>query len=191
MYTNIYSCSEWGYNDDDSMPRSARCKKTLESGKLFDGTPSVWAAIFFIVFVFLGALVLLTLFVGVVTTSMETAQGNQDKFEKSIVKVRALAKQYKLPKVLVVSLQKAFEEVDLDGSGQLSVQELKVAMKFTELIDHQEGVEALMREIDLNDNKEIDLYEFSVYLMNHLAHMAGSSKRFEMKKEESEKPAAE
>jgi len=67
------------------------------------------------------------------------------------------------------------------------VDELKVAMKFTELIDHQEGVEALMREIDLDDSKDIDLYEFSVYLMNHLAHMAGSSKRFDKADDEDDK----
>jgi len=187
MYTNIYSCSQWGYVGDDSMPRESTCKKTLENGKLFGGsrlleeggTPSVMAAIFFIIFVFLGALVLLTLFVGVVTTSMETAQGQQDQFSKSIKKVRTLAKEYKIPKICTNAIETAFSEVDLDGSGEVSVQELKVAMKFTELIDHQEGVEALMREIDLDENAEIDLYEFSVYLMNHLAHMAGSSKRFE------------
>jgi voltage-gated sodium channel len=187
MYTNIYSCSQWGYNDDDSMPKSARCSKSLENGKLFTGgAPSIWAAVYFIIFVFLGALVLLTLFVGVVTTSMETASANQEKFEKSIVKVRQMSKDYKIPKVCTSAVEQSFSEVDLDGSGQVSVQELKVAMKFTELIDHQEGVEALMREIDLDGNDEVDLYEFSVYLMNHLAHMAGSSKRFVKKQPEEE-----
>merc|ERR1712100_877809 len=101
-----------------------------------------------------------------------------DQFAKSIKKVRSMAKDYKIPKTTTSAIETAFSEVDLDGSGELSVDELKVAMKFTELIDHQEGVEALMREIDLDDSKDIDLYEFSLYLMNHLAHMAGSSKRF-------------
>merc|ERR1712100_893742 len=114
MYTNIYSCSEWGYNDDDTMPKSARCKKSLETGKLFEGTPSVWGAIFFIVFVFLGALVLLTLFVGVVTTSMETAQGQQDQFAKSIKKVRSMAKDYKIPKTTTSAIETSFRQIDLD-----------------------------------------------------------------------------
>merc|ERR1719399_2038510 len=195
MYTNIYSCSQWGYTGDDSMPREDRCKKTLENGALFGGsranleggTPSIGAAIFFIVFVFLGALVLLTLFVGVVTTSMETAQAQQDQFAKSMKKVKEMAKFYKIPRSCVDAIETSFRQIDLDGSGELSVSELKVAMKFTELIDHQEGVEALMREIDLDDSKDIDLYEFSVYLMNHLAHMAGSSKRFDKADDEDDK----
>ena len=69
---------------------------------------------------FLGALVLLTLFVGVVTTSMETAQGQQDQFSKSIKKVRTLAKEYKIPKICTNAIETAFSEVDLDGSGEVS-----------------------------------------------------------------------
>lgn len=51
-------------------------------------------------------------------------------------------------------------------------------MKFTDLITHDGGVENLMREIDVDGDGTVDLYEFGLYVMNQMANMAGSQKRF-------------
>merc|ERR1711967_17863 len=72
MYINIYSCTDWAYSGDDTAgAKASNCNKHFK--------PTPVGAIFFVMFVFLGALVLLTLFVGVVTTSMEEAQGAQNE----------------------------------------------------------------------------------------------------------------
>jgi voltage-gated sodium channel len=208
MYTNMYSCSQWGYGDDDTLPKPSMCNKYFgeadgygpppqttagksKSPGVFPG-PKWYAAIFFIVFVFLGALVLLTLFVGVITTSMETAQDKQDKMSRSLALVKDLANPRKgghnIPSPCTEAIAQAFAAVDLDNNGELSLEEIKVMVKFTELVkvngDQAEmfEAEALMKktweDMDLNENGNISLYEFTVYIMNHLAAMANSSKKF-------------
>merc|ERR1711907_668036 len=64
MYINIHGCQQYGYSEDMKPP----CDE--DSSKGF----GVTAAVFFVVFFILGALILLTLFIGVVTTAMEEAE---------------------------------------------------------------------------------------------------------------------
>lgn len=65
MYINIFGCDLWNYNSDDSLPSSSMCEHP-------DGKGAI-AAIYFVVFAMISAMVLLTLFVGVVSTSMDAA----------------------------------------------------------------------------------------------------------------------
>ena len=64
MYINMYGCKNYGYND-----HPWECTNSQESWWL--------ALIYFVVFTVLGSLVLLTLFIGVVCTSMAEAQDKQ------------------------------------------------------------------------------------------------------------------
>lgn len=64
MYTNIYGCSRWGYTDDGQLPMSSTCGKLEYSNKTTPGLIVFGRTIFFIIFIFLGAFCLLTLFVG-------------------------------------------------------------------------------------------------------------------------------
>ena len=64
MYINMYGCDQYGYS---AWPQY--CTDPHASGAI--------AAIFFVIFVIIGGLVLLTLFVGVVSTSMDEAQKEQ------------------------------------------------------------------------------------------------------------------
>jgi len=64
MYINMYGCKNYGYSDAPDL-----CT---------DSKPSYWMALFyFVAFTILGSLVLLTLFIGVVCTSMAEAQDKQ------------------------------------------------------------------------------------------------------------------
>merc|ERR1719235_901339 len=53
-------------------------------------------------------------------------------------------------------------------------------MKFTKLMPHADmgGVEAIMRQIDVDGDGTADLYEFAMFIMNQMATVAGSAKRF-------------
>jgi len=64
MYINMYGCENYGYADTQDL-----CT---------DSQPNFWLSlIYFVVFTILGSLVLLTLFIGVVCTSMAEAQDKQ------------------------------------------------------------------------------------------------------------------
>merc|ERR1711865_106417 len=79
MYINMYGCMNYGYNYKVGVPNVMGC---YEENNYAWG---VVAALFFFVFTILGALVLLTLFIGVVTTSMEEAT-EEMKAEQAILK---------------------------------------------------------------------------------------------------------
>jgi voltage-gated sodium channel len=65
MYINIFGCDMWNYNSDDSLPSRDMCVAPGGKGAL--------AAFYFVLFAMISAMVLLTLFVGVVSTSMDEA----------------------------------------------------------------------------------------------------------------------
>merc|ERR1712072_1345848 len=80
MYINIYGCNEYGYDDDDSVPYSIECHEkqkedypVQKEGTMEWATMNWLAALYFLVFTILSAMVLLTLFIGVICTSMEEA----------------------------------------------------------------------------------------------------------------------
>ena len=76
------------------------------------------------------------------------------------------------------AIERSFADIDLDDSGDVSQEELRVAMKFTELTTFDGDVDSLMKEIDVNGDGTLDLYEFGLYAMNQMATLAGSLKRF-------------
>ena len=67
MYTQVYGCDVYPLQDPEFPGGS--CDNPKEGGLL--------AVAYFVVFIIVGALVMLTLFVGVVTTSMEEATNQQ------------------------------------------------------------------------------------------------------------------
>lgn len=67
MYINIYGCDRYGYAE---WPE--KCVSPRASGLI--------ATFYFLIFTTLSALVLLTLFIGVVTTSMDEAKVRHDQF---------------------------------------------------------------------------------------------------------------
>ena len=67
MYINMYGCVNYGYDYDPAAPFNVMgCDPEKSRGV------GVVAAAYFFVFIILGSLVLLTLFIGVVTTPMKS-----------------------------------------------------------------------------------------------------------------------
>lgn len=58
----------------------------------------------------------------------------------------------------LVNIAKVFAQVDADGSGKLSIDELKAAFKSLELSD--EDADTLLANLDTNGDAEIDLDEW-------------------------------
>ena len=141
MYINMYGCDRYGYTDDDWMVEM--CEKNGGAH------PMGWAAaIYFLIFVLLGGLVLLTLFIGVVTTSMEEATDKAKKEKEVDDKIVAFAIKEKIDQQLVMNLKKVFTKLDLDGGGTIEEEELKIGLKAIGKELNQEQLTKIMSKVD-------------------------------------------
>lgn len=158
MYINIYGCKNYGYMDDDGM--AAICDYVKYPGH------GLVAAIYFVIFTLLGALVLLTLFIGVICTSMEeatAARADEDELEE---RVRSFANGQNLSDHTIENYKKVFHMLDVDGGGTIEEDELRAGLKSIGRNPTDEQLQTYMREVDEDDSGEIDLAEFVEFMTN-------------------------
>ena len=117
MYINMYGCDRWSHYTGGF---EHLCVAPVAQGYT--------AALFFICFVILGALVLLTLFVGVVTTGMDEASEAQNYEIKMAKKIAEIAKAEEIAENVVENYCQVFAMLDLDGGGTIEEEELKVGL---------------------------------------------------------------
>jgi len=154
MYINIYGCDLYGYVDDDKL--AAMCDQPTARGFL--------AAIYFVIFQVIGALVLLTLFIGVVTTSMEEATANQESEAELEGRVEAYAEKEGLTEITVENYRKVFALLDVDQGGTIEEDELKAGLNAVGRFPTSDELQALMKMVDEDESGEIDLAEFIEFM---------------------------
>jgi len=147
MYINMWGCDRYGY---DNYPEL--CTSPVPWGWL--------AAVFFIVFALVGSLVLVTLFLGVVSTGMETAALRYMQEDASQEEMNAALKRHHITDAGVRLLYNAYSLLDEDDSGKLTYDELlpllsAVSSQFTEGI-----LKEMYAEVDIDDSGDIDFAEF-------------------------------
>jgi Ca2+-binding EF-hand superfamily protein len=86
------------------------------------------AAFFFVTFVLIGALILLTLFISVVQVSIEDSTKKLTAKKESFEKMVAFAAEDGIGRHACEGFLAAFDRIDKDGSGSLSVDELLDAL---------------------------------------------------------------
>ena len=118
MYINMYGCDKYEY---PSTTWSEMCTNPKPTGAL--------AAIYFVIFVIIGGLVLLTLFIGVVSTSMDEAQQGQKAEMEMEAKVKELTAEKNIDPDLIIVYRKIFNMLDLDGGGTIEEDELRVGLE--------------------------------------------------------------
>ncbi len=153
MYINIYGCDRYGY--DDAMgcdPRSAHASGAL-------------SAVFFIVFVLIASFTLLMLFVGVICTAMDESQTEQKAEAAREARMRELAGEHALEEGEIVKMRHAFTLLDLDGSGQISEDELREGLRIAGMTIADAEVKKIMSQIDENASGYIDEVEFVSFLV--------------------------
>mmetsp|Transcript_26278 Transcript_26278/g.38943 ORF Transcript_26278/g.38943 Transcript_26278/m.38943 type:complete len:143 (+) Transcript_26278:393-821(+) len=130
MYINSLGCDQ--YSD---WP----CNHPYRSG---------WVSTaYFVSFTTLSSLVLLTLFIGVVTTSMDEAREKQ-KHEQSIEDdIADLQKQEKLNSEEIDNYRSAFRILDLDGGGTIEEEELRIGLESIGKTPSDEELRAMMKEV--------------------------------------------
>jgi voltage-gated sodium channel len=151
-YINIYGCDVYGY--DDAFFED--CQQPKEGGFL--------AALYFIAFVIVGSLVLFTLFIGVVTTSMDEATEKQKEAQEMEDRVKAYQKENGLHSSTIKLYKKAFSMLDLDGGGTIEEDELSFGLEAVGIEASGEEIQALMARVDEDESGEIDLAEFVEFM---------------------------
>ncbi|CAM9791698.1 unnamed protein product, partial [Heterosigma akashiwo] len=118
------------------------------------------AALYFVVFVVLGALVLLTLFLGVVTTSMEKATAAMKEGQKLQLEVDKVVARYGLAPRGVELFRAAFDTIDLDEGGSLDFEELLPVLMIVGRDLSDEQVVDLYLDTDEDGSGDVDFAEF-------------------------------
>ena len=87
------------------------------------------AVFYFLMFVIIGAQVLLSLFIGVISTSMDEAQEKQNRERELEEKIEKTAKKLLIDEKRVEALLYVFSQLDLDNGGTIEEDELKIGME--------------------------------------------------------------
>jgi voltage-gated sodium channel len=129
MYVSAYGCDKFAGIFED-FPE--QCTDPSASGLV--------AVFFFLIFILIGAQVLLSLFIGVISTSMDEAQEAQGAEQGLEKKIRLTARKLLLDDRRVEAMQYVFRQLDLDNGGTIEEEELKIGM---------DAIEAGMTEDDI------------------------------------------
>ena len=157
MYINMYGCHKYGYSG--WMTPLCTNPYPIEGEN--------WAAaIFFIFFTLVGALVLLTLFIGVVTTSMDEAQEQQNEEKEIQENIKRIQKEEGLTDEEIETFLKVFAMLDLDGGGTIEEEELRVGLQSVGKNPTDEEMQQMMHDVDEDDSGEIDPAEFVQFMVN-------------------------
>ena len=124
------------------------------------------AVAFFVTFIVVAALVLLTLFVGVVTTSMEEASKQQDISLQMEAKIREICSGHEVTAEQMDIYRRVFNMLDMDGGGTIDPLELKVGLRCVHIRPTAQELNDYVVEIDQNNDGTIDLVEFVVFMTN-------------------------
>ena len=164
MYINIFGCGRYGYDDEMTGKLYFAPSFQCDTEKVVTPVMAGFAAVYFVVFVVIGALVLLTLFVGVVCTAMEDATNKQEDEKKVKQRLEEYVILQELPEDAVKAYREIFDILDKDGSGKMEVAEFSGPLM--ELYDHlsEEDIGTWIKELDKTSDNMIDLCEFVMFL---------------------------
>lgn len=153
MYINMNGCDQYGYSEMPDL-----CTTPVALG---------WVSgMFFVIFVIIGGLVLLTLFIGVVSTSMDEAQAAQKEEQEMEQKVKDLQEEKNVDPSEIELYRQIFSMLDLDGGGTIEEEELRVGLQSIGKNPSDNELAAMLKQVDEDESGEIDLAEFISFMLN-------------------------
>ncbi len=157
MYINIYGCEI--YPPPINFVHNADiCKTHQPSG--------VIAVLYFVVFIVIGALVMLTLFIGVVTTSMEEATRQQQLEIELNRRINQVCEVESISHEHLDLYKRVFNMLDFDGGGTIEPSELKMGLNCVNIYPTEEELDKWIKEVDANSDGAVDLVEFILFMTN-------------------------
>ncbi|KAG6586559.1 Voltage-gated Ion Channel (VIC) Superfamily [Phytophthora cinnamomi] len=163
LYINYYGCDLYGYDSYRALG--------------YDCQPHAYgfiAVLYFCSFIVLGGMVLITLFVGVVTTSMEEATQEMAAEKELLRRVEALRVQRNIDPSVVTSYMQVFRMLDLDESGSVEEAELRTGLAAIGKYPSYEELKEMMDVVDEDGSGQIDIVEFvefMIHLQKGLVHL--------------------
>jgi len=136
-----------------------------------------FSVIYHCLFILIAALILLSLFIGVVTTSMETCVNEMMKNMEINKRVRQIQEKYEVPDEVLVLYREVFRLFDLDGGGSVEKDELASGLHVIGLRQTPEELDSIFGQVDVDGSGEIDFSEFFELLMLTKAKKDGKLKR--------------
>jgi hypothetical protein len=124
------------------------------------------AVIYCVCFIVVGAFVMITLFVGVVTTSMEEATKMQIVEMNIEMSIHEVCHEKSISHEQLDIYRRVFGMLDLDGGGTIEPAELEIGLKCINIRPTPKQMEKWVREVDVNFDGVIDLVEFIVFMTN-------------------------
>lgn len=116
------------------------------------------AAWYFAVFVVVGVMVLVALFIGVIITSMELLHTSIHEEADMLKKVREKQNQLSISDATCTTLLEIFDMIDVCANGRLTLNELKPVLAMVSLAENQQY--ELFHKIDEDASGKIDFAEF-------------------------------
>ena len=110
--TNMYGCDYYGYDSGEDY-YDHKCDNPKGLGWI--------AAWYFLIFIVFGVMVLVSLFVGIIITSMELLKEGIKEEEEVWEKVREMQKEFNLRDTTVDNLLEIFDLIDIGENGKLTV----------------------------------------------------------------------
>mmetsp|Transcript_8029 Transcript_8029/g.13615 ORF Transcript_8029/g.13615 Transcript_8029/m.13615 type:complete len:1010 (-) Transcript_8029:710-3739(-) len=155
--TNMYGCDYYGY-DSGNAEYDAQCENPKGLGYI--------AAMYFGVFIVFGVYVLISLFVGIIITSMELLRDSIKEEDEVWEKVRENQMEYNWKDSMVENLLEIFNSMDIEQNGKLTLNELKPILKIVHVTETDQF--SLFMKVDKDSSGQIDFAEFL-----ELVHLIG------------------
>merc|ERR1712072_697373 len=117
---------------------------------------------YFIVFSIISAMVLLTLFIGVITTSMDEANSNGKEMRETRAAVDKYADQQEIPDIAIWAWNNMFSLMDVDEGGSMDIDEIQLGLTACAYLKPGmlEVIEEVAEEENEDDDPDLSVYEF-------------------------------
>jgi hypothetical protein len=153
MRMAMYGCSNYGFNSGVHQ-FDASC---ITEGTRGDGV-GYWSPIFFVLFIVVASMVLVSLLVGVIITSLELDREDLLEEEEVMAKLKVVQRRYHLQQAQITMLLHLFEKCDANADGALTYEELVIVLDSMKM-DSAEQFQFFLR-VDSDKSGQIDFSEF-------------------------------
>jgi len=126
----------------------------------------IFAAVFFTAVVLVGGLVLLTLFIGVVSMSMEEANVETRKEIEVRRRAALIAKVEQLSDAAVDGYREVFAILDMTGSNAIGKREMAFGLRVAGLTTDQDAIDEIWSKVDRDGSTGIDFSEFLEFVLD-------------------------
>ena len=157
---NMYGCDKFAYSGNGMV-----CTNPAALG--------VISVFFFVIFTVIGSLVLLSLFIGVITTAMQEAQDNLDAKDEKERLLKEIIKKSGLKMKQIDEFQAAFDLLDVEADGNLTYEEIRRGLQCAAIKLPEQKLVPMLRKVDLDMSGEIDFVEFVEFMANAKAVAMG------------------